>query len=287
MTGFGRGECVVRGVRYRCECASVNRKQADIVIQLPRELVSLESVMRDEVLARVSRGRVVVTLVVETEAAMAEPKLHRELAEKVWRELEQLGRSLHMPQPPTMADVLAFPGVVESASLGLDPQVVWEDARPALQQSLDAMCRMRAEEGRALAAELTERLSTLRRYVAEIRPLAAQVPPAQRERLLSRLKVSGLEIAGDDPRLLTEIAIFAERCDISEELERLESHFNQFVQKMQAPGAMGRVLEFLVQEIFRELNTTGTKAADAAISQLVVDAKAELERIREQLSNVE
>ena len=149
------------------------------------------------------------------------------------------------------------------------------------------MMEMKQREGENLFSELSAQAEEFQRLLGKIRELAPRVPEAHRKNLIKRLENAGLTKLPDAARLAAEIALFADRCDISEELTRMESHLSQFHEKSKAPGSVGRTLEFLVQELFREINTTGAKGADPEIGKLVVDAKSVLDKIREQLANIE
>ena len=158
---------------------------------------------------------------------------------------------------------------------------------PALREALDAFISLRAQEGANMKRDLLARIGTLRSFRSDLMARAAGVATRHREVLLKRLAESGLPLPADDERIIKEIALFADRCDVSEEMTRLESHLNQFEAICEKAEPVGRTLDFLCQEIFRELNTTGSKANDAELAQLVVSAKTELEKIREQVQNIE
>ncbi len=285
MTGHGRGDAVVKGVRAVVECFSVNRKQSEVTVAAPRDLAWMEPRLREEVLKRVARGKVQVSLVVERAPAAAAVLIDPRRAADFLREARALQKKLGLTGEVRLETVLSAPGVLRAREeTGPD---TWPLVKRALDGALEAMLAMRAREGAHLKKELLGAVARMEKLVKRIRVLAPRVPKRQRESMLRRLESARLPLDILDPRLATEIAIFAERCDITEELERLESHFAQSRQNLAADGPVGRTLEFLAQEMGREWNTAGSKANDAEISRLVVDAKAELDRLREQLANIE
>ena len=288
MTGFGAASAPLNSASLRVEISGVNRKQAEVVVNLPRAWAELEAPVRECVAAGISRGRVSVSISMQSGSAAAgaitlRRDLLEALASKLHEAAELLGR-----EPALSADTLLRLGILAEASEA-DMAIgdVWTALEPALRDALAAFIAMRAREGAHLRADLLERVATLRAYRARIAEQAAGVTAHYRAALSKRLAESGLPLPLDDERLVKEIALFADRCDVSEELSRLESHLCQFEQLCSGSEPVGRTLDFLCQEIFRELNTTGSKANSAALAQLVVSAKTELEKIREQVQNVE
>ena len=288
MTGFGRAEYATENLIARIEIASVNRKQADIVFNLPRELGELEAEMRKLLLSEVSRGRVNVSIRLEPVASsrgQISLDLPRAQAlENIFSELSQaLGRDIEA----TAGDFLRAPGIINSDDQGFDPKDAREAILPALKNALEKLTEMRRLEGADLKSDLLGRLDVIASHTKIIGEATGNVVSRQRELLHQRLSEAGLELDLNDERLLKEIAVFAERCDISEETTRLGSHLGRFREYLDSSDAVGRPLDFLCQEINRELNTIGSKANDAGIAQNVVLAKTELEKVREQVQNVE
>jgi len=288
MTGFGRAEYATENLIARIEIASVNRKQADIVFNLPRELGELEAEMRKLLLSEISRGRVNVSIRLE-QVASSQGQISLDLPraqalENVFSELSQaLGRDIQA----AAGDFLRAPGIINSDDQGLDPKDAKEAILPALKNALKKLTEMRRLEGADLKCDLLDRLDVIASHAKIIGEATGNVVSRQRELLHQRLSEAGLELDLNDERLLKEIAVFAERCDISEETTRLGSHLVRFREYLDSSDAVGRPLDFLCQEINRELNTIGSKANDAGIAQNVVLAKTELEKVREQVQNVE
>ncbi len=288
MTGFGRGTGHTATWQATVEASSVNRKQAEIVVQLPREAQELESRVRKAVLDRVSRGRVQVTVRLEAASdALPEVQVNVALAKALHQALGELGTALGEELRPKAGDYLRQSGILTLSEGQIDAEAAWQAIEPALDEALGAMIAMREAEGAHLITDFLARLATLERFAATIAVEAPGRPLRQRELLTKRLRDAGLEIDLDDERVLRELALFADRCDISEELTRLHSHFAKFRDYLQGSEPAGRPLDFLCQELFREFNTIGSKANDAGIAQTVVEAKTELEKIREQVQNLE
>lgn len=288
MTGFGRGSAVTGTWLANVELNTVNRKQAEVVVQLPRELAEIEGRVRKQVQSAVSRGRVQVSINLEpTPGGTAAVKVNASLARAFEAAFSELGELIGRKVLPSAADYLRQPGVLAIGTGELDAESAWGAIQPALHDALVQLTTMRVREGADLAADFSARLTALAELAERLARDATDRPLRQRELLLKRLRDAGLELDPADERVVKELALFADRCDLTEELTRLDSHLAKFREYMAAVDPAGRALDFLCQEIFRELNTIGSKANDAAIAQTVVEAKTELEKIREQVQNVE
>lgn len=289
MTGYGRGEVYHQGLKFTVELNSVNRKQSDIMIDLPRELIELEPRIRDEINAAISRGRVngVIAWHRANGGKGSEASLDEEIARVYVRGIEKLKKELKLTGPITIDTILRCPGVLKLAEKEIDADRVWIYVEKALKQALNGLLVMREKEGKHLCHDLLKRLKLLSEGVQVIKKLAPAMIGRYREQLHERIRKSGIELSFEDERLVREVAIFADRSDISEELTRLESHLAQFKEKLSSTEPVGRALDFLSQEINREINTVGSKANYAEVSQKVVVMKSELEKIREQVQNIE
>ncbi len=285
MTGYGRGESPAENPFCTVECTSVNRKTLEVSCQLPRELTACEIPIRDVVAKRVSRGRINVAVALTGPIADAQPQIDFVLARQVARDLARMKAEMALSGSLDVATLLKVPGIIRST------RPLQDDLLPvvinALNAALENLCAMRAAEGKTLTADIEARAGILRAMVAEIESLAPQLTAHYRTALLARLDAAKLDVPIDEGRIAAEVALFAERSDISEEVTRLMSHLDQFAEKLAAGEPAGRALEFISQEIGRELNTLGAKAGDATLSRIVVDARVELDRIREQISNLE
>jgi len=288
MTGFGRSEHATSNFTARVEITSVNRKQADIVFNLPRELGELEGSLRKTVLNAISRGRVNVAIQLERAATAPKPfNLDCARAQALEAAFTALSDLLNRPIKPEAQDFLRIPGLLSFEDSGMDQAEALEAISPALAGALERLLEMRHSEGQDLKSDLLERLNVIEEHAKVIGEANPQVVTRQRENLHQRLREAEIELDLNDDRLLKEIAIFAERCDISEETTRLTSHLGRFREYLDRNESVGRSLDFLCQEINREFNTIGSKANDSRIAQNVVMAKTELEKIREQVQNIE
>lgn len=289
MTGYGRGECAQDGFKVTVELSSVNRKQAELALNLPREMEVLEGPIRDLVHRHVGRGRVTGRVSLHAGGkSSVRMHLNVSLAKAYARELERLARQLKLAGPVTLDQLVRAPGVFQTDEELAGAENLWPAVEKALKQALMALVSMRRREGAHLAEDLCRRVARMRKSVERVRKQAPRSAERYRQQLIQRIKHAGLPApATDDERLLKEVVFFADRSDISEELTRLQSHFKQFEDCLNSNEPVGRTLDFLAQEMNREINTIGSKANDAAISREVVTLKAELEKFREQAQNVE
>ncbi len=288
MTGYGRGESERGGAKISVEVNSVNRRQSDIVINLPRELSALEPRIRQAVGERFARGRTNVSVAHEPSASAARNlALDRTLAHSYHDAMRALQEELAVSGEITIGMILQAPGVMRFSEDGIVPNEAWPALEEALRRALDELVQMRTREGKHLAKDLIHRLKVVRQSLKDVRRLHPAVAEKHRATLLERINKAGLELQPNDERLLKEVAFFADRSDVSEELTRLESHLAQFAHHLRKEEPVGRTLEFITQEISRELNTLGAKAGDPEISQHVVACKSEVEKIREQIQNLE
>ncbi len=289
MSGFGSGKASGQGRRYHVECASVNRKGLDIVVTLPRGFNALEPQVREEIQKLVKRGRIHVSITEEILATTSTKNhfINQTAAIAAWKELLDLQRTLKLSTPPSFDTLLHLPGIIKVESLDeVDLAHTWKLIKQALHQALEAFLQMRIKEGRHHATDLKKRIRVLEQMVKKMKERAPKIFQERRVQLSKRLTKLGIPLPADDASLLRELALFAERSDIHEELVRLQSHLIQ-CQELLASSGEARTFDYLAQEMFREFNTLGNKANDASISQWAVQAKSELDKIREQLANLE
>jgi uncharacterized protein (TIGR00255 family) len=290
MTGYGRGDCSQDGFKIIVELSSVNRKQSEISVNLPRELEMLEAQIRDILNRHIARGRLTVRVSLHAGVSKDSARMHLNvpLAKSYALELNRLSKQLKLPGPVTLDQLAHAPGVFQT-----DEEIVEEEdfapaVEKALRKALNQMVATREREGAHLLADLAKRIAHMRKAAAKIHKEAPMVAKRYRDQLIERIKNAGLEApVAEDERLLKEVVYFADRSDITEELTRLQSHFQQFDDCLKTKDPVGRMLDFLAQEMNREINTIGSKANDSSISREVVTLKAELERFREQAQNVE
>lgn len=288
MTGYGRGEAECDGAKLTVELSTVNRKQSEIAMNLPRDFTELEARIRQAINSRISRGRTnVLVSMHQTPDRPRRLALDVALARTYHDSMRALQKELGAPGEITIDTVLQAPGVIRAPEEAIDANGAWPAIEQALGGALDDLIKMREREGKHLAKDLIHRLKSIRQLLKEIRALHPGVVKKHRVAMMEKIEKSGLKVSADDERLAKEIFLFADRSDVSEELTRLESHLAQFAHHLRKEEPVGRALEFMVQEIFRELNTLGAKANDAEIAQRVVACKTELEKIREQVQNLE
>jgi len=288
MTGFGAGRAAVGSEDVSVELRSVNAKFIEVKARLPRELSSLEPLAIKVVKDRLARGTVDLTVKRALRSANGVvPTVDPHLAKEYRRALSEVAKAAGLPDDVAVRDVALMPNVIRLE----EPQADVEDAGKALDKALglalDALSKMRQREGEAIGVDLSTRLDTVARVVGELKGLAPRAVDAYRDRLAERVAELTRGVPLDPSRLAQEVALLAERTDVAEELTRLDSHLGQFRALMAAPEPAGRKMDFLVQEMHREVNTTGSKSQHAEIAGRVVTLKAELERIREQVQNVE
>lgn len=290
MTGHGRGESLQQGYKVAVEISAVNRKQLEIHVNLPREFDRLESAVKERVQQKVSRGRVTVRISVLTAKGEEVNRvvINRELALESAEQLRKIANEAAVSDQLSIEALMRIPGVIRTESGVEDADAVLPVIRRATDLALKEFAQMRNSEGEELAKDLKNRIGLMTKAVARVHRRAPKVLKYYREQLLERIRQADVEgVNGDDERILKEVVLFSDRSDISEELTRLQSHFQQFERLVESKQPVGRTLDFLAQELNREVNTIGSKANDADISKDVVVMKTELEKFREQVQNVE
>ena len=283
MTGFGRGSVDAGDRRLRVEIRSVNHRGLDIKIRSSEADAYCDTEIARAIRGAVERGA--VTVLIRDESAAASAGVDEPRVRALHQVLERLRQELEIEEPVTLTTVGAF--LETSRGSELSGEGLWEALRPAVTAALRELGAMRAREGAALAADLGARRARLIELGAGLRKRAATLPERFAQRLQERLGEHARQVALDPARLAQEVALMAERLDVSEELVRLETHLGHLGEILKTGGAIGRKLDFVIQEVGRELNTVASKAQDAEMAALVIDAKAELEKLREQAQNVE
>ena len=289
MTGFGQAVRSALGYRLQIEIKSVNHRYAECMLRLPREWFSLEDMLKKVVLQAVKRGRleVVISIQQENEAAIS-LELDWPLVEAYTRAAEKLKAQLNLTDSLTLQNLLQIPELfkVTLPLTTINDELV-NDLLLCLKDALNELMEMKETEGRFLQIELQQKLLLLKSLLELIKNCAPQAAEAYRDKLRLRMQELLTAIPIDEQRILQEVALFADRSNIDEEITRLQSHFIQFLGLLAGDVPTGRKLDFLLQEINREVNTIGSKANYAEIVNHVVQMKAELEKIREQVQNIE
>ncbi|MCD7945149.1 MAG: YicC family protein [Clostridiales bacterium] len=288
MTGYGRGEVLLHQHAIVVELRSVNNRYLDCSVRLPRVYACAEDAVQSEVKAAVSRGKVEVNVTVDASGSDAvSVTLNQPVAAGYLKALREMGETFGLRDDVSVSLLSRLPDVfrVERAPENLEQ--LTEDIRQVTRMALTDFNAMRAREGEKLAEDLLGRLDTLEGYTCQVEARSPETVTAYRERLTVKLREVLEDRQIDDARILTEAAIFADKVAVAEETVRLHSHINQFRGMIRQGGVIGRKLDFLIQEMNRETNTTGSKCNDLQLSTIVVDMKAELEKLREQVQNVE
>ncbi|MGE5584247.1 MAG: YicC/YloC family endoribonuclease [Bacillota bacterium] len=288
MTGYGRGTCTAAGLGVTVEVRSTNHRYRDINVRAPREISELEDRLRAFVAAGLARGRVDLTVTLEEAGAhLKTVEVRPDLAQAFHAAAKDLAQRLGLAGEMGVEALLALPDVVAVKAVPLDAEVVWQVVEVAAREAMSALGEMRAREGEALARDLIHRTQRIEQLIAGIEERAPLVTQEYRARLEARLRQLLADVPIDETRIAMEAAIYADKSSIAEELVRLASHIAQVHSVIDQDEPAGRRLEFLVQEMHREANTIGSKSQDVEISHMVVEIKSEIEKIREQIQNIE
>lgn len=287
MTGYGRCRMEIEGREMTVEVKSVNHRFLDIAFRMPRSLAFLEEPIRKELSARLSRGHVDVFIAYRNARADARV-VHVDLAllGAYQTALSQMSQAVHATDPLRLSDYARLPDVLTVSEQDEDQEAVTALMRAALARALDGLVAMREREGESLAQDMRGKLACLAQLREQIAQRAPLVTADYRERLRARIEQLA-DVQLDEQRLTQEVALFADRAAIDEELVRLQSHIAQLLSLTEQDAPVGRKLDFLVQELNREVNTIGSKGSDLTIAGFVVEAKSEIEKLREQVQNIE
>ncbi|HVS53283.1 MAG TPA: YicC/YloC family endoribonuclease [Opitutaceae bacterium] len=287
MTGYGRATATLEGCTLTVQVSSVNRKTLDLTVAMPEEWESLEPAVGELVRKFAARGKVHVDIELTGDKSSTVATWDEAAAAEALERLEAFAARRGVKFEPTPELLWQVANAQKRTNALPTAEAAHATVASTLTTALRAFAAMRAREGEALLVDFIKRSETLHRHVEAIAARAPQVPANYREQLMKRLRDAGLELDLNDERVLREIALFADRCDVSEEITRLRSHFEQFTGLLKSADEIGRKAEFLLQEIGREVNTIGSKANDLTIARAVIELKNELERVREQMANVE
>ena len=288
MTGYGRAGAVLHGRDIKVELRSVNSRYLEYSSRLPRSCFFLEDKLKKLVAARVSRGKVELSLSIQNvTAADTVVSVNWGLAEGYRAALTSMVERMDLKNDVTVGMLARFPDVLTQTAAPTDEDALWQDVESIANQAIDAFVAMRAAEGEKLKADVESRLQTVESLVGQIEQATEGRVKAYSDRLYARLQELLEDRNIEESRLVTEAAIFADKTAIDEETVRLHSHVAQYRQILELNEPIGRKLDFLTQELNRESNTIGSKCQDVAITRLVVELKSEIEKIREQIQNIE
>lgn len=288
MTGYGNAEEIISGNNIRVEVKAVNHRFFEFSARIPRNMAFLEDKLKSEASRSISRGKTELTLTIQAvEGNSSVVTVNRELASSYVEALRGIADELSLKDDITLSSVAAIPDVFTVMRASVDEEKLWCDVKTVLDKALEAFVKMREIEGAKMKEDLLSRCSFIEEKVAEVEERSPETVKEYREKLFARMS----EILGDknidESRILTEAAIYADKVAVAEETVRLRSHIEQFRSILELTEPVGRKLDFLVQEMNRETNTIGSKANDLTLARVVVDMKSEIEKIREQIQNIE
>ena len=287
MTGYGRGEATLEDFSIVVELSTVNRKGLDMRVNYPREYLALEGLIRKKIGSVLARGMVTGSLTLSFNAGAQSANINKDLMQSYIEQLKEVHQNMGMDFKPDTVRLMSLPGVLEDSGKSIDEDLLMDCASKALDKALSQLMDNRGREGDAMKNDFLERYQTMCNLHCDIEQTYPQALADYRERLTTRVKEAALDVEIDDDRLAQELVIYSDRSDITEEVVRLNAHLKQFKVLLGKDEPIGREMDFLMQEMGREVNTTGSKSSNAALSALIVAFKAELEKCREQMANVE
>lgn len=288
MTGFGRERIVAGGKEYLVEIRSVNSRYCELTAKVPKNYTYLEEKLKTLVKSRLSRGKAEISLTVyDIQGRDTAITVNTLVVKRYLEEMRKCSKELGLKDDIELSDIFRMTDAFTVVRPEEDEDVIWANAESAAKGALDKFTAMRETEGEKLKADILEKLAGIERMTEEVERLSPETVKAYRERLYTRLKEVLENVQADEQRIIAEAAIFADKTAVDEETVRLHSHFKQFREMTEAKEPVGRKLDFLVQEINRESNTIGSKCQDLRVTKLVIEMKSEIEKIREQIQNIE
>ena len=288
MTGYGRREEIIDGKKICCEIKSVNHRYSDYSVRVPKYYGFLEDKTRKYISDYISRGKVDLYIGIESyDTADREIRLNRDLVKSYIDALTELKDGFGLKDDITVSSVARFQDIFKSEKIEEDEEALWTNVCAVLKGAVTDFINMREREGARIQEDLCNRIEYMRGLSKRIDERSGETVIQYREKLYQKIKEVLEDRTIDESRVLTEVAIFADKVAVDEEMVRLESHYNEFYEIINKPEPAGRKLDFLIQEMNREVNTTGSKASDIEIAKIVVELKGEIEKLREQIQNIE
>jgi len=288
MTGYGRNEAIVNGKKITCEIKSVNHRYFDYTVKVPRYYGFMEDRVRTFVSKYIARGKVDIYISVESyDTSDRKIQLNSELAKSYIDALYELRDKFALADDISVTSVSRFSDIFKSEKIEEDEEELWSVVQEVLEPAVLDFVAMREREGERIQKDLCDRIEYMKTLSSKIEGLSEESVSQYREKLYTKIKEILDDRSIDEARVLTEVAIFADKVAVNEEIVRLGSHFNEFYDIIKRPEPAGRKLDFLIQEINREVNTTGSKSVNIEISSIVVELKGEIEKLREQVQNIE
>lgn len=288
MTGYGRNEAIINGKKITCEIKSVNHRYSDYTVKVPRYYGFMEDRVRTFASKYIARGKVDIYISVESyDTSDRKIQLNSELAKSYIDALYELRDKFDLTDDISVTSVSRFSDIFKSEKIEEDEEELWSAVQEVLESAVLDFVAMREREGERIEKDLCDRIEYMKTLSSKIEGLSEQSVSQYREKLYAKIKEILDDRTIDEARVLTEVAIFADKVAVNEEIVRLGSHFNEFYDIIKRPEPAGRKLDFLIQEINREVNTTGSKSVNLEISSIVVELKGEIEKLREQVQNIE
>ena len=289
MTGYGRSEVVLNANTYTIEMKSVNHRYLDISVKMPRKISFMEEKKKQKMKKYISRGRVDVFINHAGQGEISKAvTLDKELGKAYRDAFYALSQELGLQNDLTTSCLARLPEMITLEEPEMEEEALWAEMEKGVQEAAGQLCAMRSSEGKNMEDDLNHRIQILKGYIDEIGSLSPDYSKAYRERLMKRIQeLTDKEFEVDEQRIAMEVAILSEKTCIDEELVRFRSHLNQMAETLSQTETVGRKLDFMLQEVNREINTIGSKASDFNINSLVVEVKSELEKMREQVQNIE
>ena len=291
MTGFGKAETLLENhTQLGIEISSVNRKQLELRLNLPSELAAFEALFRKRIGEEISRGSITIRAVqkkADRQSGAGSVQIDKVLLGSLVKNCAEVRREHGLSGDVDVEKLLSIPGVINFEATELSAESLERSIRETLDRACASFQAMRAAEGEALKRDLEARLGKLEALLSRIEPEVADYPKLVKEKLLARLREEKIPVPANDELLLKEVLFYADKADVTEEITRLKSHFQQFKKFFASTAPSGRSMDFLIQESFREITTLGNKTGSSGMSPLIVEFKSELEKMREQIQNVE
>lgn len=288
MTGFGRERQIIGGKEYLVEIKSVNSRYCELTVKVPRNYTYLEEKLKSLVKSRLSRGKAELWLsVTEIEGRETSVTVNLPVVKNYLEEMRSCGAELNLLDDLKLSDIFRMTDAFTVVRTEADEETIWNNVQSVANKALDNFTAMREKEGEKLKNDLLSKIDNIEEMINKVEELSPETVAAYRERLYTKLKEILEDKQIEEQRILTEAAIFADKVAVDEETVRLHSHFKQFREMTSATEPIGRKLDFLVQELNRETNTIGSKAQDLQITKIVIEVKSEIEKIREQIQNIE
>ena len=288
MTGFGRAEEIIDGKDISVEIKSVNHRYLEMSLKVPRNYGYIEEKLKSHLKSKISRGKLDVSVtILNLENSNADVEINASLAKSYVDSLREIGDALSLNDDLSLSTISRFQDIFIIRKSEEDEDAVWSACEKVANKAIDAFVAMREAEGTKMKEDLLSNVEKIEAYVSLIEKMSPETSKAYYEKLYSKMQEILSDSQIDEQRLITEAAIFSEKIAVDEETVRLKSHISQFREIIETDGPVGRKLDFLIQEFNREANTIGSKAQNADIAKLVVEIKSDIEKIREQIQNVE